>query len=124
MSKVSPKSPRTPIKQKRSKPRRGPMRDAKYRKWLAEEICAVEAILTEPDCVYVGRAADPAHTENNGMRSKGPDSSCASLCRKHHEEYDSGREAFERKYGLNMKAIGAMQYTAYLKAHGLVRKSD
>lgn len=58
------------------------------------------------------------------MRSKGPDSSCASLCRKHHGEYDSGCEAFERKYGLNMKVIAAMQYMAYLKANGLVRKSD
>lgn len=56
---------------------------------------------------------DPAHTENNGMSSKGPDSSCVPLCRSHHLEYDSGREAFESKYGIDMKAIAAAYWERY-----------
>lgn len=55
----------------------------------------------------VGVKVDPAHTENNGMSSKGPDSSCGPLCRVHHNEYDAGRAAFEKKYRVDMKAVAA-----------------
>ena len=57
---------------------------------------------------------DPAHTENNGMRSKGRDSSCAPLCRDHHDQFDGhkrlpngkvGRVAFEEYYLLDMKSV-------------------
>jgi hypothetical protein len=68
---------------------------------------------------------EAAHTQNNGMGSKGPDSSCAPLCRKHHREYDSGREAFEAKYGIDMKQLAADWHKEYLsRAGALVRKSD
>jgi hypothetical protein len=49
------------------------------------------------------------------MRSKGPDSSCVPLCRKHHDEYDAGRKAFEKKYGVSMKALAAEHYARYQK---------
>ena len=32
---------------------------------------------------------------------------------KHHREYDAGRKAFEKKYGLDMKAIAKEYYQAY-----------
>lgn len=118
---------RTPVRKKRSKPRRGPMRDKGYRNWLKEQPCAVSDriplanghVITFPkpvpgvftfDCE---QQTDPAHTVNNGMGSKGPDSSCAPLCRKHHREYDAGREAFENKYGVDMKKIAAQNWARY-----------
>lgn len=102
-----------PLKQKRSKPRRGPSRCQPYKDWLRDECRCVACktkvgILETKDWLY--RIIDPAHTENNGMRSKGPDSSCAPLCREHHNRYDAGRDAFEEKYGLDMKAEGAAHW--------------
>lgn len=110
----------TPVKVKRTKPRRVDAdRNPEYRRWLREECkCVV--------CVKLGlhagelrewfyRITDPAHTENNGMRSKGPDSSCAPLCRRHHQLYDAGRQAFEVRYGVDMKAEARTFYAAFLK---------
>jgi hypothetical protein len=99
---------RKPIPRKRAKPRRGPMRDPAYLAFLREHgICA--ALLW-----YCDGLCDPAHTENNGMRSKGPDSSCVPLCRTHHMEYDAGRKAFELKYGLDMRALAKWWYAKYV----------
>lgn len=108
---------------RRTKQRRGPLRDPGYRKYLAGKSCS--ALSDSPNdeafegCDYwwhgYGFATDAAHTENNGMNSKGPDSSCAPLCRKHHREYDAGREAFEKKYRINMKAIAAEHFARYEK---------
>ncbi len=104
---------RMAVKKRRTgKPRRGPMRDAGYRRWLSNRICAVTILAEREDCRDIF-PCDPAHTENNGMGSKGPDSSCVPLCRKHHREYDAGRKAFEKKYGLDMKAIAKEYYAAY-----------
>ena len=73
--------------------------------------CPLEGRL---QCHYAGAGySDPAHTENNGMRSKGPDSSCAPLCRKHHREYDAGRKAFETKYEIDMKTTAAKYWKRY-----------
>ncbi len=106
---------RTAVKKRRTgKPRRGPLRDVEYRRWLAKRICL---LLTQPKSRFVGccdqTITDAAHTENNGMGSKGPDSSCVPLCRKHHREYDAGRKTFEKKYGLIMKEIAKEYYAAY-----------
>lgn len=115
-----------PIPKRRARPRRGPLRCKPYRDWIAAEAkcpaCAVELARLEPGVDrYRFRAAlhpgycDPAHTQNNGMRSKGPDSSCGALCRgfntpNHHDEYDAGRVRFEAKYGLDMKADAAARW--------------
>ena len=94
----------------RTKPRRGPMRDPKYRRWLREQLCAAPGDYFEDHSLSV----DPAHTQNNGMRSKDPDSSCAPLCRARHREYEAGRAAFEAKYGIDMRQIAAEHYFRYL----------
>lgn len=64
---------------------------------------------------WLNSAVDTAHTQNNGTSSKGPDSSCAPLCRTHHREYDAGRKAFEKKYGVDMKAVAAAWHKLYLE---------
>jgi hypothetical protein len=94
-----------PIVKRRAKPRRGPMRSPEYRAWLKTKRC----------CVCPAMSSDPAHTENNGMRSKGPDSSCAPLCRQHHEEYDRGRKAFEVKYDVDMKQAAKAFWFLFLE---------
>ncbi len=87
-----------PIPKRRAKPRRGPLRSPTYRAWLRLKVCVI---------VGCGFVSEPAHTVNNGMRSKGPDSSCVPLCRNHHREYDAGRKAFEAKYGIDMKTAAS-----------------
>ena len=105
---------RTPIRKRRAKPRRGPLRAAQYRKWLTFHRCVVAIYLTTPaTCWPMLGLSDPAHTQNNGMRSKGPDSSCVPLCRGHHREYDAGRKAFEKKYGIDMKAESQRYWNMY-----------
>jgi hypothetical protein len=113
-----------PIPKVRSKPRRGPLRDPKYRAWCREQLCLITikygsliaSVANDDDAVCsLGPPNDPAHTENNGTSSKGPDSSCVPLCRKHHNEYDAGREVFEKKYGVSMKKIAAEHYARYLR---------
>ncbi len=89
--------------------RKGPMRNRKYRLWLTTRWCIV--------CIPVAwrrPLIDPAHTSNNGLSSKGPDSSCVPLCREHHEAYDSGREAFEVKYNVSMVKEAAIHYALFL----------
>lgn len=73
---------------------------------------------------------DPAHTEFAGMGQKGPDESCAPLCRVHHDQYDGqakllngglGHEAFERFYELEMREIASSWYRIYLRKTGRKR---
>ena len=67
---------------------------------------------------WLHRIIDPAHTQNNGGSSKGPDSSCAPLCRAHHMEYDNGREAFEEKYGIDMAREAAIHWEIFTLLEG------
>jgi hypothetical protein len=83
---------RKPPQRARRSARRGPARDAKYRAWIR----------TQPSVVSGQYGCEACHTKNNGMRSKGPDSTCVPLTRAEHREYDAGRAAFERKYGVVM----------------------
>src|SRR5690349_19121744 len=92
-----------PIPRRRATPRRGPLRCPEYRAWLVDHgLCAVNRGCNRWPC-------DPCHTENGGASMKGPDSSCAPLCRVHHDQMDGraklpngevGRAAFEAYYGV------------------------
>lgn len=100
----------------RANPRKGPMRDPGYRRWLRiERFCYIAGAVIGGQCEPFPFNPDPAHTQNNGMGSKGPDSSCVPLCRRHHSEYDRDRKAFERKYGICMAEIAKEHYARYLK---------
>lgn len=119
-----------PLPKRRTKPRRGPTgipaaewRNPAYRRFIVAEglcvACARNALRNVERwpilamCRPLKGACDPAHTENNGMRSKGRDSSCAPLCRVHHREYDSGRVAFEQLYGLDMQREAAIWWKSF-----------
>jgi hypothetical protein len=108
----------TRIPSKRAKPRRGPMRDPEYRMWLRMQVCVAPENPEYPQLYsakHLLAVLDPAHTQNNGIRSKGPDSSCVPLCRNHHEEYDKNRKAFEKKYGVSMAELAREHYARFLK---------
>lgn len=108
-----------PIPRRRAKPRRGPELDPGYVEWLHARKCCVPGCFEGP---VVG-----AHTLNNGMRQKGPDSSRVPLCSNpfgadHHAQYDGqkklpngevGREAFEAYYGMDMKREREAHYGLY-----------
>lgn len=103
------------------------MRSKEYREFLREHgrcrVCETHGFIFGCKITMaMNGVCDPAHTENNGMSSKGPDSSCAPLCRNHHDQYDGhrklpngevGREAFEAYYKIDMKREAAMWYAAY-----------
>jgi len=57
------------------------------------------------------------------MSSKGPDSSCVPLCRKHHREFDSGRKAFEKKYDVDLKKLAAEYFKRFCEETGYENKS-
>jgi len=94
------------VKPPRRSPRRragrGPARNWKYRGWIRSLPCACAS--AEPDCDCFG-AIQAAHTQNNGLRTKGSDYSCVPLCAYHHQQYDSGlrsKELFEADHNLNL----------------------
>jgi hypothetical protein len=102
-----------PLPKKRTKPRRGPMRDPGFKKYIRQFFCALLDQENSTGCSSF--IVEPAHTQNNGMRSKGSDASCVPLCRKHHTEFDQNRKAFQIKYGVDMKALAAEHYARYQK---------
>lgn len=47
---------------------------------------------------------EASHTENGGKGYKAPARTLADLCHGHHKEYDGGKDRFDAKYRVNMKA--------------------
>ncbi len=116
-----------PIPRVRTTPRKGPMRDPKYRAWCRTQPCAVSGVVPGHYINPSGQVGqwreaiiEPAHTERNGLASKGPDSSCVPLEHALHEEFDAarntaGRAAFDKKYGVSMKQLAVAHYQRFLK---------
>lgn len=94
-------------------------------KWLRNRACvtcvALKMIYRDRLCASGSGPIDPAHTVNNGMKSKGPDSSCIPLCRHHHDEMDgrlstaiTTKEQFAAKYEIDLEREAATHYALYL----------
>ena len=127
-----------PIPKRRARPRRGPLRDKAYMHWISTLPCcvcfpAITAVLKAADPANTVifqqpfRQSDPAHTERGGAGMKGPDSSCAPMCRQHHDIYDGhaklpngevGREAFVKFYHVDPKDQAAECWTIWQERHG------
>lgn len=96
-----------PRKRRRGGPRRGTSIDKGYVRFIHEK-CG---------CAICGKPyPDGAHTQNGGMRIKGPDSSRAPLCRVHHQQYDAGRARFEAAHNINMQWVAAATFARYRKS--------
>ena len=119
---------RTPLKRKRSTPRRvSVLRCPEYLTFLRERSCAA-CTRTRLDLFAAGftrangfrltpicASVDPAHGPVNGRGSKGPDSEAIPLCRLHHEEsHKIGQKAFQDKYGFDWAADSAAHYATWL----------
>ena len=124
---------RAPVRLERGIRRVSVVRDPGYLDWLKQRPCVacVKAGLPRPMpgsvCIQWPRTAtiDPAHTVNNGLATKGPDSSCIPLCRHHHDEMDgrlstqvTTKKQFAAKYGLDLAEESAAHYALYLADEG------
>ncbi len=99
------------------------VRDQPYMDWLKPKPCVACMASGHKAEAYamMPRTSDPAHTaKTNGMRSKGPDSSCIPLCRFHHQEMDgqlttslSTKAKFAVKYSLDLAAVAAEYYARF-----------
>lgn len=88
-----------PRKSPRRRLNRGPARSWRYRAWIRSLPCAVCGI---------EKGIEAAHTQHNGMASKGSDYSCVPLCWEHHREYDNGlrsKELFEQDHDINLAQL-------------------
>lgn len=115
---------RSPIRRRRSKPRRVSVdRNQIYKDWLKAECKCVICLKfhLSPTSIFMV-IIDPCHTSNNGASSKGKDSGCAPLCRCHHDQYDGsarlpngevGRKAFEAFYEVDMPKEAATHFAAW-----------
>ena len=95
---------------RRRKPRRGPVRLPHYRAWIRQQGCCV--------CGSTGNV-DPAHIGPHGYWQKAPDTSCAPLCQKHHDELHAiGRVRFEPKYEICFEIIIEGLFTEWSERQG------
>lgn len=119
--KTRPES-RKPIRKRRGRLRRGPMRDAKYLAFLSEEGHCVACAQRYPALKALNPAVapllsviDPAHGPVNGMRSKGPDDGAVPLCRYHHnEQHRLTWPNFEIKYHFSREFQARIWWNLYL----------
>ena len=115
------------LPRRREKPRRGPLRDPGYLRFLREEgrcvACrfwlvrygAPGAGTGYPTARTCSCACDLAHGPVNGKSSKGPDNEAIPLCRAHHDEqHRLGWPAFEAHYGFSWEREAAVWWAAWL----------
>ena len=64
-------------------------------------------------CIICGQPAVNAHTATGGLSRKADYTTIANLCHAHHDESHRGVKTFERKYGLDLKAVAASVEAAW-----------
>ena len=72
---------RTPVKRKRSKPRRGRVRDPKYLAWLRGLACILAGSSFSSPC---GGKTEAAHVGARGLGQKCSDREALPMCANHH----------------------------------------
>ena len=73
---------RTPVKRKRSKPRRGRVRDPKYLAWIRTLPCILSAC--EHCRCFICAPIEAAHVGERGLGQKCSDRETVPLCAAHH----------------------------------------
>lgn len=106
-----------PVKRRATKPRRGPLRDRGFLRFLhVYGVCVAcqPSWRAKLNLYYPTAYCDPMHGPVNGLSSKGPDNECVPGCRAHHkEQHEIGWPAFEAKYHFDRKAKAAEWWAAY-----------
>lgn len=95
---------------KAEKPRRSPA----HRQWVRGHACSACGSETTIECAHVRNGTD------GGTGIKPSDRWAISLCRDcHSEQHRIGEASFERKHGINMKALAEAFYRASPHRHKL-----
>jgi hypothetical protein len=74
---------------------RGPVRNAKYLRFIK----------SEPSVVSGRAGCDPCHTGPHALNQKASDLTCIPLTREEHDEFDKNPRAFAEKHGLDIPAL-------------------
>jgi hypothetical protein len=117
----SGRAARTPIKKRRTKPRRGPLRDKNYLAFIRQQECVIgySAALLRTDCR--GRI-EAAHVGLRGLSQKSSDHQTIPLCAGHHRihtdsQHNLGKNFWE-VHGLNRDRLMRIFRERYLDAIG------
>ena len=78
-----------------------------YQKEIPEVNPAYRRFIKRFPCVSCGQTwgIDPCHTGPHGIGQKSSDKSCIPLCRKCHDEFDSGPALFAAAHGLDVPLL-------------------
>ena len=82
---------RSPLRRKRTTPRRGPERDPAYLEFVRTQPCAARSAAVGWEC------RGPIHAHHAGARGLGqkcPDREAIPLCSRHHQEWHDGNGRF------------------------------
>jgi hypothetical protein len=110
---------RTPVRTRRTTPRRRAGACRPYLDWLKTQPCRVTGRWTTD---LYGALVDPAHVRTK--RLGGDLWNAISLSRAAHEEqHQVGIPAFEAKYGVSMKALAIAQTEEFLTLYPQYRES-
>ena len=97
--------PRTPVKRKRTKPRRGPLRDPKYLAWIRTLPCVCCFIFLhawDPREYFLRRgphgASEAAHVGLRGIAQKCSDHETIPLCGFHHRTGPSSHHRLQKRF--------------------------
>ena len=110
-----------PERTPRQKVRRGPPRDAEFRRWIRTKPCVACSSSWQVEAAHTG--------SDGGMSQKASDYSCVPLCRECHTAgfkayHRVGRTEFERLHGLDFDTVAEALFTAWRPGHQLVHTSS
>lgn len=85
---------RTPIKPRRGKARRGPLRDSKYLAWIREQPCAI----CQRESMEQTTMTEAAHVGDRGLGQKCSDRETLPLCAVHHRTGSAAHHVLGKRF--------------------------
>jgi hypothetical protein len=109
---------RNPQRERRGTPRRGPVRDWRYRAWIRTLPCAACGSQCQIEAAHTGT--------DGGMSQKASDHSCVPLCRSCHTAgpnayHRIGKREFEQRHGLQFAVLVRQLNRAWFRCAGMVK---
>jgi len=122
--------PRTPVKRKRTKPRRGPLRDPKYLAWIRTLPCVCCFIFLHgwSRREYFGRrnmagSSEAAHVGPRGIAQKCSDLEAIPLCGFHHRTGPFAHHRLQKRFWAYWE-INRDEFIAELKARFMKEQEE